>query len=309
MNQPSSHVSTSAPVGELARQTPDRNAKGKKILPSIPLYLIMVAFIIVVLSLAIIPTCVNVFTSAKISVKELGDKILKSSILHLNSDLKNALLPAYTLTNTYTKLDVVRNLLAEKTVGYGNDTDLIWATDVILRNTAVNVAVACEQKYNLTGNVPSQGHPLNFYVQQIGTGGETSVAYCDYANKTNCFVELFDPGKNLQLFTPNFADTCLKDTKRLLSYSCDDSGIWKTQMSSGEGFFSYAKCAPKNAKGEVPFVCAGAFEVSSKLSEIFQKLSPTENSRVYLTLKTGEVVATNLKINDMPIVNENKTAF
>ncbi|KAJ3124972.1 hypothetical protein HK098_000692 [Nowakowskiella sp. JEL0407] len=319
--KPSEHIT----IEDLAADVNTKQQLRVKRSCSVPFAAVMIVFTVVIFSLAIIPTCVVVFTAANSATGDLSSKIL-NVVINLSTQVTDIFLSVKSSTDVFSQNEALRSMMSNQSTRYGTNDELNKAAQVALNASSYTEVLTCVQRFNLSGNAPpvpppASGRlfPLQSWFYNPGFYGPAGfyVRWCDYANASSCFFLKYDSQKKAidqqnQIETDKYSSPSQVQTGFITQKleSCVGEGAWKPEASFGFGLFTYARCGV-NSDGRVtastPYSCGAAFTSDFVLPIIFSKIAPTKNSRVFLSSNSGSLITTNLNGTIFP-VTKNGTA-
>ncbi|KAJ3127010.1 hypothetical protein HK098_006901 [Nowakowskiella sp. JEL0407] len=284
----------------------------------VPFVAVMVLFSVVLFAVAVIPTCVIVFSSAKDVTSDLSGKIMNSVVINLSSQLSFFFISVKSSTDQFLLNDATRRVMANLSTGYGGQDDINRAAYATLKSAPFIERLVCVQKAGPSTSTPIAGYGRNLPSYIFSNYNDTFfITWCDYGNVTDCFDATYDFNTKT-LGTPR-SDPYQKPyqvengfiTQKL--NNCESPGSWASEAGFGFAMFSYARCAPdipgrtQSTTGIAPYSCGAAFSSAYLLPPILQNMAPTKNSRVALVDKNGSMIVTNLNGLVYPIMKNSTT--
>ncbi|KAJ3120314.1 hypothetical protein HK098_004687 [Nowakowskiella sp. JEL0407] len=280
-------------AGEISNNAQVKIKKG--MFCGIPLAVVMLTLTIGIFSLAIIP----------------------SVVIDLSVQLTDILTSVKRANDIFLSNDAVQFAMVNKTEGFHLLDNVNRAARVTFQNSPFMDRIICTQRYNITGTapvVPSGARMVNSIAYTDIFGGFWSI-WCDYSDLTKCLSGMYN--FDLKMMIPNvtlpaFLYGARENVDKGYLYekldSCGSEGTWIPEIV-GSGFFTYVRCAtpiPGLLNGASPYTCGSVFSTAYTLPPIFDKVSPSPDSRVMLTDLQGQIIVTNLNGTLFPNISKGK---
>ncbi|KAJ3127008.1 hypothetical protein HK098_006899 [Nowakowskiella sp. JEL0407] len=306
--------SNEIPVEDLAR-----GLRGMRVLRSrksfsVPFSFVLLFFIIFILALAIIPTCLVVFSAVTGATSVLSIKTANSVIISTAAELKEIFGSVKLTADIFLENPSTRRVMENLSRGYGTQDDINLAAQLTLNASEYTERIVCVQRNNITGNAPASPVPggklyplYQWFYNSFGNGGFTT-QWCDYSNTTDCFVAEYDT-KAKKLIPPILTQERIDPSivargfvAQKLDF-CSTEGTWRAEAIFGISVFSYAKCARSlNDSQPSPYTCGTGFSGVVGSPTLLRQIAPTKDSRIVLTDTTGLILASNLNGTQYPTV-------
>ncbi|KAI8809157.1 hypothetical protein BJ742DRAFT_852855 [Cladochytrium replicatum] len=161
----------------------------------------------------------------------------------------------------------------------------------------VNTTIIYCQRKNLTNDAPPDAPN---YMKVNVWWNRYSVFWCDYQNYTDCFMCDYDPITGVA--GPPYPQAWIKPYMLNDTFTCaiqrscpQSGGIWNAELLLGYLWLTFATCAPPVPKfgPTAPYSTSFPISAGDLIKEIFQKLTPSENSRLFLINASGDILAGN----------------
>ncbi|KAJ3127009.1 hypothetical protein HK098_006900 [Nowakowskiella sp. JEL0407] len=322
--------SNDIPVEDLARGLRGLRAiRSVKKSFSIPFAFVLLFFIVFILALAILPTCLVVFSAVTNATSDLSTKTANSVILSTTSELTNNFGSVKLTTDIFLGNPSTKRVMENLSKGYGMEQDINLAAQLTLDASPFTQRIVCVQRFNISGNAPvspvpgTKILPLMQWYYDLDTKNFTAL-WCDYSNSTDCFFAGYDT-KRKSLIPPVQSKALMKPIfveKGFIAQelnNCTVDGGWQAEATYGFPMYTYAKCArPINSTTPPLYSCGSAFFGFAEYPEypgILRKVAPTKETRVILTDTLGSVLISSLNETQFPTIKtttvngQNVTSF
>ncbi|KAJ3119225.1 hypothetical protein HK098_005670 [Nowakowskiella sp. JEL0407] len=271
-----------------------------------------------------------VFTTSETIIATLSNQIIKTTVRNAAEKLNTMLNNVKTPMDLFVRNDQVETILSSKTNGFGNYPSVLSAASDTMKK-AGTAFLTCLQRENLTGQITpaaklSQGPmwrnvtgylfadnnlQLKIFEKNNITGIPFAnlgfnVGWTDYDNSSTSFFRQCDPnsgdfiGPFLQpgpWASPNsslFANTVALDK----FHNNEITQNWVAEQFGAITYFTYAvigndRTGKYSTGAGGPFVCVAPIMA---LKSIFDELTPTPSSRIFLIGNTDKLILTNQNI-------------
>ncbi|KAI8800925.1 hypothetical protein BJ742DRAFT_878736 [Cladochytrium replicatum] len=242
------------------------------------------------------------------SIDSMAEKIISDTVNSATGGLSNSLNGISASTLVFLRSIVARTFMSTQTRGYGYNTEFNYLATQLIQSTPGMVNLICGQANNVTGEVPSSWYSDHDYPNGTSYLLESSLVYfADYSTGNSSYFAPVDnaTGRVVGIPTRNPVPTSLI-LKNGSGYRLMGSGIcepiWLSEIVQVP-HFTFAACAePMNitdvfgvAKQMITYACGSVTPVSDA-TKLLVQLTPTRNTRLFLTNAEGSLVVANMNI-------------
>ncbi|KAI8802745.1 hypothetical protein BJ742DRAFT_777925 [Cladochytrium replicatum] len=283
------------------------SASNNSKMPRVSLMAFVGTFLLAVLIIATVPTAVIVFTTSLSSVDTLAETIITDVVDRANSELSHILNGISASTLLFASSKPARAFLTSHARGYGRNVDYNYLGLQLLNSTPGLVYIVCAQATNLSGEVPSTWNQT--YQNSTMYGVESKHAYYFDYTHPNSVVQLpidsatgevigslIDKEIPAEIVIENASIFWMLKKKLYGPY-------WLAEIVDAPRLTFAGVSRPMNVTnifGEtqttVPFGCAATMLIS-EAEALLNSLTPTPNTRLYMTNAAMLLIATNKNIS------------